>query len=56
MNTSDKNIIKKYNKKFNFTTSSDNNEITLDFWQITLDVPSGCVWNPKAIKNIKRVK
>lgn len=53
--TTDRNTIKKYNKKFKFTSFDDNNETTLDFWQSTFDVPSGCVWNPNAIKKMKRI-
>jgi hypothetical protein len=53
--TADRHTIKKYNKKFKFTSIDDNNSITLDFWQSTFDVPSGCVWNPHAIKKMKRI-
>ena len=47
-------IIKKYNNKFNFCTNNDY-RIELIFWLYTFDVPSGCVWNPKVIKEIKYI-
>ncbi len=52
--TNDVNIVNKYNKKFKFTNNNDNN-VELIFWQYSLDIGSGCVWNPKAIKNIEQI-
>ncbi|XWV25398.1 putative phage structural protein [Tupanvirus deep ocean] len=43
-------LIKKY-RKYGFNV----NEITM-FWLDALDVPSGCIWNPKAIKKFYQIK
>ena len=53
MNTCDVNVVHKYNKKFKM--AKNDKDIELDFWQTLLDIASGCVWNPKAIKNIERI-
>ncbi len=56
LNVTNEKIVKKYNKKFGFVQSDDDNETTLVFWQTLFDVPSGCVWNPGAIRWMKRIK
>lgn len=53
INTEDPNIIKKYNDKFKFI--DDINNVRLAFWLDTFDIDSGCVWEPEAIKKIKRM-
>ena len=51
--TIDPKIIKKYDKKFKFNANGD--QTTIDFWHYGIDVPSGCVWNPDAIKEIELI-
>jgi hypothetical protein len=54
MDTTNIKVTKKYNKKFKFIKKTDKKSSYLLFWQKSLDVPSGCVWNPKAVKKIVR--
>lgn len=49
----DQSVIKKYNKKFKFTDDVKN--IYLYSWIDSWDIPSGCVWEPKAVKEFKRI-
>lgn len=52
----DKNILKKYNERFKFTTDDINKkDITLYFWQDSFSIGSGCIWDPDAVKKIKRI-
>lgn len=53
LNTEDPEIIKKYNDKFKFAEKVDN--IYLGFWLSLFDIDSGCVWEPGAVKKIKRI-
>ena len=50
----DINVVKKYNAKFKFTKKVKDTT-SLMFWLYTLDIASGCVWNPKAVRSIKRI-
>jgi len=49
----DKKIIQKYNNTFKFIKKTDKSP-GIHFWQNELDVPSGCVWEPNAIRSFKR--
>lgn len=51
--TNDQSIIKKYNDEFKFTDNAKN--IYLCFWIDTFSISSGCVWDPMAIKEFKRI-
>jgi hypothetical protein len=53
MSTMDPDIIKRYNDKFKF--AKDTNGINLTFWLWVFDIDSGCVWEPDAVKKIKRI-
>lgn len=52
-NTEDPDIIKKYNDHFKFADNIDG--VRLAFWLDTFDIDSGCVWEPEAVKKIKRI-
>ena len=54
MSVDDPNVVSEYDEKFNLSKSTNIYGQSLNFWQYTLDIPSGCVWNPKAIKKFKR--
>lgn len=51
----DKSILQKYNSRFKFTDDVNKKDTTLYFWHIYFDIGSGCVWNPDALKKIKRI-
>lgn len=55
--TEDLQVVKKYNNRFNFVENINNVDVAVElvFWLYSLDVGSGCVWNPGAVKGIKRV-
>ena len=58
INTKDPEIIKKYNERFKFippTRVDDIVGIYLGFWLRIFDIDSGCVWDPDAVKSIKRI-
>jgi hypothetical protein len=44
-----------YNNKFKLVKNTDADRLSLYFWQLALDIPSGCIWNPKAIRKFVRI-
>jgi hypothetical protein len=51
----DTKVIKKYNKKFKFVKRGiKEKNAQIYFWQYVFDIPSGCVWNPKAVSKFVR--
>jgi hypothetical protein len=53
IHVSDTKVTKKYNKKFKFIKNGDT-IVDIYFWQSVFDIPSGCVWNPKAVSKFIR--
>ena len=55
MSTEDTRVIKKYNEKFKFVKRVNKKKIYIYFWQGSFSVGSGCIWDPYAVKKIKRI-